>query len=633
MPYKVKHQNELKNKSTSTAKLHKNKKNNSSTAIPSTSRLLLLPIICVVAILPLIMRIKKYTTDLSQYSWFANNDEYMDFFQYYKQEFLIFVAAVMMIIIIVKAVQDRKNISFSPIFIPLAVYALLSFLSSILSKYRYYSFFGSFEQFESIIAILGYCLITYYIYLFVQSEENMTFIVRGILIGAIILSFISFLQTIGHDLFATDLGRKLIVPSKLDSEIGELNFSFGKHYAYGTLYNPNYVGMYAALVAPLFLTLSILGKKNKWTVFYILGFVGAIFSIYGSHSSAGMIATTAAVIFGAIFLWRYLVKYKKLVIPVFGVCILAMLIVNFTNQNFLLGKVNNLVKLEKVTPALSDIQTKEDCVRIEYSGNTLQLQSFLDEAKAMTIIALDQNGELVTLQLNADGTYTVLDDRFPGFVLTACKYDNGMYGFNVLIDGNTWYFAYSTSDRTYYYYNSYGKFDKIEKAPSAVFTGYEHIFTDRGFMWSRTIPLLKEYPILGIGANNFILAFPQKDYVNQYVFNHGGELVTRPHSLYLQIAIQNGVAALLAFLVFYLWYFISAVKLYIKGRFDNPYSILGLGILAGTVGYMICGIANDSLITVAPVFWAMVGLGIAANSKAKQLMIEAAVHENKSVTK
>ncbi len=296
--------------------------------------------------------------------------------------------------------------------------------------------------------------------------------------------------------------------------------------------------------------------------------------------------------------------------------------INFTNHTIIIAKLQNAFRIEKVQPALTDIQTKDDCIVIEYSGNSLKLQSFCRDTGIMSFNALDQEGQPVLLKLNKDGTYLVMDDRFPGFILTPCIFDNDKYGFHVLIEDRPWYFSNDTGDGTYYYLNRYGKFDKIEKAPSAVFTGYENICTNRGYMWSRTIPLLKKYPIFGIGANNFVLAFPQRDYVSQYNSNHGDEKVTRPHNLYLQIAIQYGVAALIAFIVFYLWYFVTGVKLYIKGRFDNPYCIIGLGVLTGTIGYMICGITNDSIIAVAPVFWAMVGLGIAVNSRVKQLMRE-----------
>ena len=40
---------------------------------------------------------------------------------------------------------------------------------------------------------------------------------------------------------------------------------------------------------------------------------------------------------------------------------------------------------------------------------------------------------------------------------------------------------------------------------------------------------------------------------------------------------------------------------------------MGVAICAGTFGYMVSGLANDSTVTYAFVFWGMMGVGIAVN--------------------
>jgi O-antigen ligase len=192
-------------------------------------------------------------------------------------------------------------------------------------------------------------------------------------------------------------------------------------------------------------------------------------------------------------------------------------------------------------------------------------------------------------------------------------------GFDTQIDGAIWHFTNQLEDNSYYYLNKYGRYDKIIMAQSAVFNGYESYASGRGYIWSRTIPLLKNKIILGSGADTFVLAFPQQDYVNLKNYGYGTSLITKPHSLYLQIGIQTGVISLLAFLIFYIMYFILSFKLYINCKYDNNYSKVGVAIFVGTFGYMISGISNDSCITVAPIFWALLGIGIAMNKKAKEM--------------
>ncbi len=595
-----------------------NHKQNQNRSASMTNKYLLIPVILVIAIVPLIVRAKYYTTDLNQYPWFSLDGDKLDFFQYNKQLLLNLVSVAMCIIIAVKAYKDKNTIKFAPIYIPLAVYAILYFLSSVISKYRKYSFIGNFEQFESIFAILGYCLIVYYIFLFLHTEQDINLIINSLLYSSFIISLIAITQTIGFDIFATKFGRKIITPVKMWALIDSYTIEFGKHYAYTTLYNPNYVGVYVALVAPLFFILSLFIKDRKWKVLYAVGFIGLVISTIGARSSAGVISLIAAGIFSLIFLWRYLVKYKKFIIPVFLLGLLSLVVINITNDNIVLNKLQNTLRLEKKVPNLTDIQTKDDCLVIEYSGNTFTLQSFMNDAKAISFMLLDESGQPISVQLNADNTYSILDERFPGFTITPVML-NEIYGYSILIDGKEWYFSNYTGDGTYYYCNAYGRFDKIETAPSAIFTGYEYLFTDRGYMWSRTMPLIKDYILLGVGANNYVYAFPQHDYVNQANFNHGLEIVTRPHNIYMQTSIQGGFIAFLAYMVFYFWYFINSIKLFIKGRFQNLYTQVGFGIFIGTIGYMICAIVNDSNISTAPVFWAMIGVGIVANSKAKAL--------------
>jgi hypothetical protein len=67
---------------------------------------------------------------------------------------------------------------------------------------------------------------------------------------------------------------------------------------------------------------------------------------------------------------------------------------------------------------------------------------------------------------------------------------------------------------------------------------------------------------------------------------------------------------------------------YFKNNFNNYYSIVGVAILSGTLGYMISGITNDSSITVAPVFWVLIGLGLATNSLAKKFLQNESPIEN-----
>lgn len=62
------------------------------------------------------------------------------------------------------------------------------------------------------------------------------------------------------------------------------------------------------------------------------------------------------------------------------------------------------------------------------------------------------------------------------------------------------------------YINFYKRGDEIQTADS-VLKGYEKLFTGRGYIWGRAIPLLKEHILVGSGPDTFVEEFPQQDYV------------------------------------------------------------------------------------------------------------------------
>jgi len=580
----------------------------------------LLPLLFIIAILPLIVRIHEYDTSLSEFPWFSYSNLHVDVFLYYKQWIFITVSIFMVIMIAVKAYINKSILKFSPIFIPLAIYALLAFLSSLFSKYRIYSFTGVFEQFESVFVLLGYCIVVYYVYLFIQTENDVKFLVHALLIGAIILGLIGLSQFLGHDFYGTELGLRLITPRIYWNSLDSIKFRFDKNRVYLSLYNPNYVGVYVALVLPILLVLVIFNRSIKMLPIYLLAIIGLVISLIGSQSKAGIFAISVTLFITVIFFWRKIIKYFYLAIPFLLMCIATITLVNKKYDYYFTNQLKQITNIQKSQPALTDIKTLDDEVIITYKGNNLKIRFIVEVNTEMCLFDLsDDNNNLVSSQIEpSNGLVTIQDDRFPGFVLTPIIYD-GMYGFAVTIDGHEWKFTNQTEDNTYYFINNKGKLDKIHTAPSALFSGYEKYASGRGYIWSRTIPLLANNIILGSGADTFVTEFPQQDYVNLYNYGFGDLLLTKPHNMYLQIGVQTGVISLLAFLVFYIMYFISSIRIYIKSRFEHYYAKVGLAIFMGTISYMIMGIANDSMITVAPIFWVLIGLGTAINHKVKDI--------------
>ncbi|NLB32382.1 MAG: hypothetical protein GX818_01255, partial [Tissierellia bacterium] len=206
----------------SSAKYSKSKINQTT---QRTSIWLLSPIIFILSVLPFIIKLKEYNTNLSKFSWFTSFDQYTDIFLYYKQSFFLIAVLIMAVIVLFKAYTDRKNIENTHILIPLAIYATLAFLSSVFSKYRSFSFRGIYSHFESVFVLLGYCLIVYYCLQIIKSEQDVRLIVNCFVVSVIVMSLLGLTQYFGQDFFSTTLGRKLILPRANWNALDTLQFN------------------------------------------------------------------------------------------------------------------------------------------------------------------------------------------------------------------------------------------------------------------------------------------------------------------------------------------------------------------------------------------------------------------------
>lgn len=608
-------QNNNRNKPSSQvqSKAYLNKKKANQSKPDNDSILFLLPIMFVVAILPLVVKLHQYSSNFAQFNWFSVDDTTFDFFLYYKQLFLIITAIIMCVFLFYKYRTDRLNITFPRIFIPLAIYALLALLSSVFSRYRSFSFTGTLDQFESVFALLSYCILAYYSFLIVKNERDLMLIIYALLIGTLLMSLLGLTQVAGQDFYATDTGWGLISNSTYAGNKADFSFTAGVKRVYLSLFNSNYVGVYVSLLFPIMLYMTIFTKKLLPRLAFLLSTVGLLVCLYGSKSTTGLISVIITILLSIILLWRNLVKYYFISVPIIIVAILGLFMVNSYTGNYIGTQINKLKNFQKSIPLLTDIQTNDDNLVIQYGGNTLKVEFAVYEGDICSFKFKDQVDSEVTYSMDTvNGPVTITDVRFPGFVFTP-EIKDGTIIFNAILDNRTWYFTNQYGDNTYYYINVYGKYDKIVKAPSAVFTGYESFASSRGYIWSRSIPLLKNRFLLGSGADTFTLVFPQNDYVNYKIYGFEGNIMSKPHNLYLQIGVQTGILSLIAFLVFYGWYFISSIKIYLKCRLNNYFSIIGAAIFISSIGYMISGFTNDSSITTAPLFWVLIGVGITNN--------------------
>ena len=580
----------------------------------SKSKILLYPLLVVIAIIPLIVHQKIYPTRLEQYSWCSYAETAYDFFLYYKSVWLLAMAILMLVILCWKMVKEKEYRKIPIFMIPAGIYGLFIMISMIFSKDRTISLHGIVDQFEPGTILLGYLIFMYYAYLMINTEDDVKFLMKVWVISIAILCLLGLLQVLGHDFFATDFGKKLIATSETWQN---LEFNFGKNRIYLTLYNPNYVGVYATLALPVLGTLLLFTKNIKWKVIYAILMVGMVICIVGSQSKTAFGSLAVVAIFAVIFFRKLIKQYWKFLIPiVIGIGIVFFVFdasIGHEYTNSIKSAINTFTNKDTSSPIVTRVDTLKDEIVINYMKNPLHI-SYTRDGDSFSIVVKDDKGAVLDTTQDEAGI-SIQDDRFQGIHLKPV-YSEDMYLLQFSTDtGITWYFSNETGkdEEGYYFYTPYGKWDKVNNPE--VFEMKESLFSGRGYIWSRTIPLLKDYMIKGSGPDTFTLVFPQDDYIGLENNGFKGSIVSKPHNLFLQIGVQTGVISLIAFLALYLIYFIQSVRVYIKNKFESYSAQIGVGIFLATIGYMIGGITNDSTITVSPIFWILLGIGFSINHK------------------
>jgi len=139
-----------------------------------------------------------------------------------------------------------------------------------------------------------------------------------------------------------------------------------------------------------------------------------------------------------------------------------------------------------------------------------------------------------------------------------------------------------------------GKF--IEQAD-----GYEDAGANRIFIWKRVIPLIFERPLLGFGPETLGEVFSER-HMDEVVEEYGREIIfDKAHNEYLHIAVTTGIPSLIIYLIFVF----SILKRAYRYRNKN---IMIIPLMASIIGYLIEAFFNLSIITVAYIYWALLGI-------------------------
>ena len=581
------------------------------------SNKVLLPIIIMMGFIPLIVHMYVYNCNLSQFEWFsANADRQSDFFFAWKMIAIVAVAIVMIGILLYQALKKNKKMEFrlENSFYFLFLYAMFVGMSALFSGYKYWVVRGTFELFESVWVVFAYILLCYYTYQFVQNERQVKFILGAAGIGMTIVTLIGVFQYFKLDFFKTDFGKHLILNPSWWSNLKALNFNMLEGTSYTTLYNPNFLSFYFGMLVPLLVCLFVASRKIWQKLLLAVAEILCLICLKGSGSDTGWMA----IVIGASIIALVLAsRRKKIFYTVLGIGVTGMVLIILLGMKTDVGVriKDSIVGTYHYNEqfALRSVETGEDNVMLDFRGNKLYLSYITDaEGNALSTV-MDENGQELELVLTDETNhyYVLSDSRFEGMGIQSVKLgENEVPAVAVWSDGLTWNFV--NLGGVYYYCNIAGKTVEFPNVKNISLLR-EDAMSFRGHIWNMTIPLLGKHVFMGSGANTYMFEYPQNDYLGQVYIYGGSSLEVKAHCWYLQQWVETGLIGTLALLAFLGWYVIRSMRIYRRADLHESISWVGFGLFAAVLVYLIAAIANDSNVCTAPMFWGMLGLGLATN--------------------
>lgn len=567
----------------------------------------------IVGIVPLIVISKVvFFSDIEKIS--LGEGPKLDIFSYYKMVTLLICTAAGFLTYLFKRdanpLSDDKKIYY----IPAGIYLLSVFFSATTSEYKNIAFWGYYDRYEGAFVLISYIIVLFLSMNLLIEEKPIKIVFMCLLGSAFIISIIAILQYFGINpiddiAMATTPGYAKVT----------LSASIGTGLVYSTLYNPNYVGSYMAMLLPVSILLFTLAKKVQYKAAIAVLLCPIVISWIICDSRAGIVGGIVAVLIVAIMFRKKLLKHKLILASLALLLCGGLIALNFATHGSVVERIKRITSIgiknnttasstafDSRIKGLVDVSMNKDSAEIVTDKGTLQIVLF-DSGE---IKLLDESGKELDFSLD-DETITLNDKRFSNFKLENQSHEGTMivyYNKYKLIDIIFTDTGLMSSDNRWMSYRNNKAIETFG------FKGMETYGSNRGYIWSRTLPLLKDTILLGHGPDTFPMYFPQYDFIGKLKYYHtGGILIDKPHDFYLQTAVNTGIISLLALLALFGVYFVTSIKIYIKEELTTFKSIAGLACFAAFCGYIVSAFFNDSAVSVAPIFWILFGTGIGIN--------------------
>ncbi|MBR0120057.1 MAG: hypothetical protein IJM01_08035, partial [Eubacterium sp.] len=476
-----------------------NSKNNTSKTISAAavntsfiSKWWFIPVVFAIAVIPLIVVIHTYDSGLQTENWFSIGGTVYDFFLYYKTFFLRLIGIVVLFILTYMLVKkDRSFLTEKrslPPLIAIGVFGLFSLASAIFSAHADTAFWGGYEQWEGWFVILAYVVCFFRGFGYARTVDLIRFLLNALLIGATIVGILGVFQAMGLDWIQSDWAKPIISAEYArhnDMTNFNVKLNFGEGMAYVTLYNPNYVGSYVALVLPYMFYLIVKGEKIWRRILAAITSVTLIVTLLASQSKTGILGLAAGAFILGVLLLPYLKKAKIVLIACMALSIILPV-------GYIVVRTDMLSNVfgQKIINTIEAMENKDNSIKITLSDGRsinamLDAESIKDPAWARnhTIDQLfgmtDESGAPLNV-VYENGLATLTQDGYPSisFIFEARPVSEGQTGdivngeislLHVAENGHYWTFTAVEGEMKYF--TDLNKIDDIRKIKGVGFDG------------------------------------------------------------------------------------------------------------------------------------------------------------------
>ena len=431
-------------------------------------------------------------------------------------------------------------------------------ISTIMAKHQKSAFWGAPSIGEGMWTLFAYIVLILVCYNYFANEYAIAMIKKAIVALCVITGILTVIEWFYKPILEIGLVQMLVAPEKYSEIVSSMKADRFTDAISLTFYNPGYLGGFVCLLVPFALIFTLMAKEIKNKVLYTMTFLATLFGVVVSGTTTALYVTLFEVIL-VVVLYVFLSNDKKKAgingAVAFAGTLLVLIIFGAITGNTFLNVFNNE---NSVTESeldecfeIKDIQLKKNVIQLVGEKETL----YISYEKNKFVF---RNTEGVVLkQIRTEKGTSFEEEGYEYLSITGANITDQIDGVVKCVMVDAGY-----QDTIDFFLLENGTFTGVGQGGSIVtdvgdvgtpesLKQYYGIFTGRGYAWINSLPILKETLLVGKGPGNFTFYFKHFDYVGMLsTHKTTKQMIDKPHSAYLQYAMEVGLPAAVAFLEF-----------------------------------------------------------------------------------